>query len=195
MRWAAWMRSKEGIQSSRQRLDRFRDSYDKGRGRVHQALWFATLNLLFRQWWLPPAVRPPLLRMFGAEVGNDVRIRHGVRVHWPWKLRIGNSVWIGEGAWLLNLADVVIGDNVCISQEAVICTGGHDPRDESFAFANGEIVIESGAWLGMRSFVRPGSQIGADACIAACTTAPRVVAENVIVRASGETNVVAQRYE
>jgi putative colanic acid biosynthesis acetyltransferase WcaF len=89
----------------------------------------------------------------------------------------------------------VIGDNVCISQEAVVCTGGHDPRDESFGFANGEVVIESGAWLGMRSFVRPGSRIGIDACIAACTTAPRVVAENVILRSASDGHVVVQRYK
>jgi putative colanic acid biosynthesis acetyltransferase WcaF len=179
---------------SRQRLDRFNDSYDKGRGWIYQALWFATLNLLFRKWWLPTATRPLLLRMFGAQVGSDVLIRHNVRVQWPWKLRIGDNVWIGEGAWLMNLYDIVIGDNVCISQEAVVCTGGHDPRDESFGFSNGDVVIESGAWLGMRSFVRPGSRIGVDACIAACTPAPKIVEENVILRSDGGTNVVIQRY-
>jgi putative colanic acid biosynthesis acetyltransferase WcaF len=183
------------MHTPRQRLDHFNDSYDKGRGWIHQALWFATLNLLFKKWWLPAGMRPRLLRIFGANVGKDVLIRHDVRIQWPWKLRIGNSVWIGEGAWLINLSDIVIGDNVCISQEAVVCTGGHNPRDESFGFANGEVVIGSGAWLGMRSFIRPGSRIGADACIAACTTAPRVVAENVILRGVGATNVVVQRYE
>jgi putative colanic acid biosynthesis acetyltransferase WcaF len=183
------------LSTSRQRLDHFNDSYDKGRGWVHQALWFATLNLLFRKWWLPAGLRPPLLRIFGADVGKNVFIRHNVRVQWPWKLRIGDSVWIGEGAWLINLSNIVIGDNVCISQEAVVCTGGHDPRDASFGFANGEIVIGSGAWLGMRSFIRPGSRIGVDACIAAGTIAPRTVPENVILRSASDTNVVVQRYE
>lgn len=178
----------------RQRLDQFRDSYDKGRGKAHQALWFATLNLLFRQWWLPPRFRPWLLRMFGARVGSSVYIRHNVRVHWPWKLSIGDNVWIGEGAWLLNLASIVIGDSVCISQEAVICTGGHDPRDPSFGFANGEVIIESGAWLGMRSFILPGSRIGQDACIAAGVSAPRVVPSNVVLRSSHDVQVITDRF-
>jgi putative colanic acid biosynthesis acetyltransferase WcaF len=184
------------MNASRQRLDQFHDTYDKGRGWIHQALWFATLNLLFRQWWLPPYIRPSLLRLFGAQVGKGVHIRHNVRIHWPWKLRLGNHVWIGEGAWLLNLAPILIGDNVCISQEAAVCTGGHDPRDIGFGFANGKIVIESGAWLGMRSFIRPGSHIGQDACIASGMNAPRVVPSNVVVRPSAaDAHVIVQRFE
>jgi len=180
--------------TSRQRLDQFHDSYDKGRGMIVQAAWFASSNLLFRRWWFPARVRPHLLRMFGAQVGNCVLIRHDVRIHWPWKLQLGDSVWIGEGAWLLNLAPIVIGDNVCISQESVICTGGHDPRDEAFSFANSEILIESGAWLGLRSMVKPGSHIGRDACIAAGMIAPRVVPSNVILRSATDAQVMVERF-
>src|SRR5687767_1555381 len=53
--------------------------YDKGRPRVVQALWFAVQNLLFYQWWLPAAVRPKLLSLFGARIGRNVLIRHRVR--------------------------------------------------------------------------------------------------------------------
>jgi len=181
--------------SSRQRLDQFRDSYNKGRGVIVQATWFASSNLLFRRWWFPARVRPLFLRIFGAQVGKSVLIRHDVRIHWPWKLRLGDSVWIGEGAWLLNLAPIVIGDNVCISQESVICTGGHNPRDYSFGFANSEIHIESGAWLGLRSIVRPGSHIGRDACIAAGMIAPRIVPPNVILHPAAGGHVMVRRFE
>jgi len=99
------------------------EGYDKGRSVLWQAAWFAVLNLVFVKWWLPPRLRPPLLRLFGASVGERVLIRHRVRVLWPWKLTIGDDCWIGEGAWLLNLEPITLADDVCISQEALLCTG------------------------------------------------------------------------
>src|SRR5688500_11287320 len=92
--------------------------YDKGRGVPWQAAWFACLHLVFKKWWCPAAVRPWILRAFGATVGARVLIRHGVRIQWPWKLTIGDDVWLGEGAWVMNLEPVQIGSNACVSQEA-----------------------------------------------------------------------------
>src|ERR1041384_6974998 len=97
--------------------------YDKGRNKLWQAAWFATMNLVFMKWWLPPRFRPAILRFFGATVGERVLIRHRVRVQWPWKLTIGDDCWIGEGAWLLNLEPITLEDDVCVSQEAFLCTG------------------------------------------------------------------------
>ncbi|GAA2064434.1 hypothetical protein GCM10009722_27270 [Williamsia deligens] len=64
-----------------------------------------------------------ILRAFGASIGHGVVFRHNVRVHWPWRLTIGDNSWIGEGAWILNLERVHIGDDVCISQDVLLCTG------------------------------------------------------------------------
>jgi putative colanic acid biosynthesis acetyltransferase WcaF len=134
--------------------------YDKGRPHAIQAAWFAVQNLVFSKWWLPQSLRPRLLRLFGAEVGNNVFIRHRVRIHWPWKLRIGDNTWIGEGAWLLNLEEIHIGSNVCISQDALICTGSHDRHSPSFEFDNAPICIEDECWIATRAVVLRGVRIG-----------------------------------
>lgn len=134
-------------------------NYDKGRPVAVQALWFAVSHLVFQKWWCPSRVRVEILRRFGAHVGERVLIRQRVRVHWPWKLRIGSDVWIGEGAWLLNLEEISIGDNVCISQEAFLCTGSHDPRSPTMEFDNAEVVVHDGAWVGARALVLRGSTI------------------------------------
>ena len=42
-------------------------------------------------------------------------IKSNVNIKYPWFFRIGKNSWIGEGAWIGNLADVTMGDNVCIS--------------------------------------------------------------------------------
>lgn len=160
----------------RQDLSRFTTAgYDKGRSRAVQALWFATMNLAFSQWWCPAAVRVRLLKLFGARVGEGVLIRHRVRILWPWKLSIGDNSWIGEGAWLLNLEPIDIGADVCVSQEAFLCTGGHDHRSVDFRYRNGPIVVGDGAWIGARAVVLPGVTVGARSVVGATTTVPRDV--------------------
>jgi putative colanic acid biosynthesis acetyltransferase WcaF len=133
--------------------------YDKGRPVVVQALWFAVMNLLFMKWWFPPRLRPPLLRAFGARIGERVFIRHRVRVLWPWKLSIGDDCWIGEDAWLLDLEPITIEHDVCISQGAFLCTGGHDHRDPGFEYDNGPIHLGAGAWIAARATVLRGAHV------------------------------------
>ena len=135
--------------------------YDKGRSVLWQAAWFATMNLVFSAWWLPARFRPGILRAFGARVGRGVLIRHRVRVLWPWKLSIGDDCWIGEGAWLLNLQPIVIEHDVCVSQEALLCTGSHRHRDPAFGFDNAAIQVGAGAWIAARAVVLRGSQVPA----------------------------------
>ncbi len=130
--------------------------YERGRSVVHQALWFATAKLAWQQWWFPARLRPWVLRKFGAQIGDRVLIRHGVRVHLPWKLAVGNDVWIGEDAWIINLEQVSIGDDVCVSQGAMICAGSHDRHSPTFEFDNAPILIERGSWIAARAIVLRG---------------------------------------
>jgi putative colanic acid biosynthesis acetyltransferase WcaF len=157
-----------------------RATYDKGRGRVWQALWFAVSMSLFTRWWFPASFRPRLLRFFGAKVGNDVYIRHSVRIHWPWKLSIGDQSWLGEGAWFLNLAPIVLGSNVCISQEALLLTGSHDRRSSSFRHKNAELQVGDGAWVCARAILLPGAEVGCHAVISAASVVQGRVPPNVV---------------
>jgi putative colanic acid biosynthesis acetyltransferase WcaF len=141
--------------------------YDKGRPLLTQALWFAVMNLVFMKWWCPARLRVSILRAFGAEIGAGVVIRHRVRVLWPWKLRIADNVWIGESAWLLNLEMIDIGHDVCVSQDAFLCTGSHLRRSPTFDYDNGPIVLESAVWIGARATVLRGVTVGRGAVVSA----------------------------
>jgi putative colanic acid biosynthesis acetyltransferase WcaF len=141
--------------------------YDKGRSVLWQAAWFAVMNLVFVKWWLPARLRPVILRAFGARVGERVLIRHRVRVLWPWKLSIGDDCWIGEGAWLLNLEPITIERDVCVSQEAFLCTGSHLHRDPAFEFDNAPIHVGAGAWIAARATVLRGAVVSRGAVIGA----------------------------
>ena len=116
--------------------------YDKGRGTATQVAWLLTWGAVGSRWWCSPGVRASILRAFGASIGRGTVIRHNVRIHWPWKLAVGDHSWIGEGAYLLNLEPITIGRNVCISQQVMLCTGSHDRRSPTFEYDNGPITVE-----------------------------------------------------
>ncbi|MBK6873781.1 MAG: hypothetical protein IPG94_21050 [Kineosporiaceae bacterium] len=86
---------------------------------------------------------------------------------WPWKLSIGNDCWIGEDAWLLNLEQITIENDVCLSQGALLCTGSHNHRDPAFGYDNGPIHVGTGAWIAARALVLRGTEVPAGAVVSA----------------------------
>jgi len=141
------------------RLDLFEDTksqFDRGAPRYKEIIWmlfgsFLLSSGLPRLWW-----RAKLLRLFGAKVGKGVVIKAGVRVKFPWRLRIGDYCWIGEGVWIENLADVVIGSQCSISQDVYLCTGSHDWGAKAFDLITRPIRIEDHVWLCAKSVVGLG---------------------------------------
>ncbi|HEY1832713.1 MAG TPA: hypothetical protein VGG38_20920 [Acidimicrobiales bacterium] len=155
--------------------------YDAGRSLSWKVAWFVAQNLLFDRWWFPAKLRPGLLRAFGARVGQGCLIRHGVRVHWPWNVTLGHYVWIGEGAWLHSLVDIVVEDDVCISQRAAIVTGGHDHRDPHFSYDNGPVLLRSGSWVAVGATVLRGVTVGRNAVVGAGAVAYRDVPDDTVL--------------
>lgn len=141
--------------------------YHRGRGLPTQIAWLLISRSVLFRWWMPNRARVAVLRAFGAKIGPGALIRHDVKIHWPWKLAVGESSWIGEGAWILNLENVAIGSNSCISQGALLCTGSHDRFSATFEFDNGPIIIGDQVWVAARATVLRGVRIGDGATIAA----------------------------
>ncbi|HXX91426.1 MAG TPA: hypothetical protein VEI83_14500 [Acidimicrobiales bacterium] len=141
--------------------------YDAGRSLAWRVGWFAAQNLLFDRWWFPASLRPGLLRLFGAQVGRNCLIRHGVRVHWPWNLRIGDDVWIGEFAWLHSLVEIGIEDDVCVSQRASVVTGSHHHDDPAFSYDNAPVLLRHGCWIATGAIVLRGVTVGRNAVVGA----------------------------
>ncbi len=148
-------------------LSRFNNSdYDPGRSFLVRAAWLLFGLPLLRCSILPSsAFRRALLRFFGAEIGEGAVIKPGVRIKYPWNLRAGNHCWLGEDSWFDNLAMVTMGDHVCVSQGAYLCTGNHDWADLAFSLITSPIHIEDGAWVAARASIGPGVVIGQGAVV------------------------------
>jgi len=135
-------------------LSKYNIDWYKPGGKLVRLLWFF-VNAIFLQSKLNPfsGFNVLLLRIFGAKIGKGAVVRPGVNIKYPWKLVIGNNVWIGESVWIDNLDDVVIGNNVCVSQGAMLLCGNHNYKKSSFDLMLGKIIIEDGVWIGAKSIV------------------------------------------
>lgn len=128
-----------------------------GASRVKQILWYYVNIIVFKSALLPASgIKVKLLKLFGAKMGTNVVVKPNVNIKYPWLLQIGNHCWIGENVWIDNLSHVTIGNNVCLSQGAMLLTGNHDYTKESFDLIVREIVLEDGVWIGARAVVCPG---------------------------------------
>jgi putative colanic acid biosynthesis acetyltransferase WcaF len=135
--------------------------FDRGAPRWKEVLWVALKLLFFMSSWpWPSAWRVALLKAFGAKIGDRVVIRSRVNITFPWRLTLGNDVWIGEETFLLTLAPILIEDDVCISQRAFLCTGSHDFRLDDFPLVTRPITVRRSSWVAAQVFLAPGVEIG-----------------------------------
>jgi len=165
-----------------------------GRSVVVVLLWGLVERLLVaNQLQVSSRLRAATLRAFGADIGEGVILRPGLRVRFPWKLRIGPRSWIGEDVWLHNQDQLTIGHDVVISQGSFITTGSHAHRRD-MALITSPIVIEDGAWITARCVVTGGVRVGRSALVAPNSVVNRDVAPNTVV-GSRSVEVLGQRFD
>ena len=134
---------------------------------VGRLLW-SIVSPLFR--WSPRPLfgwRRFLLRLFGAQVGDQAHVYPSARVYLPWMLTLGEQASIGEWALIYNLGPVKIGDQATISHRAHLCAGTHDYRDPALPLLRLPIEIGARAWVCADAFVGPGRCVGEGAVVGA----------------------------
>ena len=158
------------------------DSYLRGASRMKELLWWLVRSLFFAPCFpIPSKIKVAALRAFGAKVGEGVVIRSRVNVTFPWRLEIGDHVWIGDEVMILSLDRVRIGSHCCISQRAFLCTGSHDFSKESFDLITREIEIGESCWVGAQAFVGPGVVMRkASRCLAGAVVVKEVMEGQVV---------------
>jgi putative colanic acid biosynthesis acetyltransferase WcaF len=123
-----------------------------------------------------------LLSLFGAKIGNNVKIYGSVKVYFPWQFEIGAGSSVGENALIYNLGYVKIGSNTTVSQRVHVCAGTHDYRYLEMPLIREKITIGNNCWICADSFLCPGVKIGDFSIVAANST----VSKNIL-----DWNVVA----
>ena len=112
--------------------------------------------------------RMKLVRLFGAQTGNDSCYYRSVRIFAPWNLEIVNHVMLGPSVDIYNKAKVTIGKSVIISREVFLCTASHDISSPTMELVTKPIVIGDNVWIGAKATILPGVTIGEGAVVGAC---------------------------
>ena len=168
--------------------------FTRGAPAWKEALWIAAKWLFFDTivpW--PSALRVALLRVFGARVGARVVIRAKVNISFPWRLSLGDDVWLGEETLILSLAPVTIESSVCISQRAFLCAGSHRFTAPKFDLVTKPIVVRRGSWIAAQAFIGAGVEIGEGSAVSAGSIVIENVPPGSLVR--GNPAVVVKRFD
>ena len=169
--------------------------FDKGAGFIKTTLWYFVNALVVRASWNPfMGIKIALLRAFGAKIGKGLVIKNEVRIKSPWNLTIGDNCWLGEGCWIDNLDKVNIGNDVCVSQGAMLLTGNHDYTVPNMPYRNAPIVIEDGAWIGAKSVVCPGVKVHRNAILTVGSVATKDLEGNGIYQGNPARKIRERRF-
>lgn len=143
------------------------EAFQRGASRWKELLWLLCSAVLFRHsLTMLNSLKVQALKVFGAKVGTGVVIKPSVTIKFPWKLTIGDHVWIGEKVWIDNLDQVTIGNHCCLSQGAMLLCGNHNYKKVTFDLITAPITLEDGVWIGAQSLVCPGVKCGSHSVLA-----------------------------
>lgn len=134
--------------------------------------------------WTPKpanAWRLWVLRRFGAELHGRPFVHGRARIAQPWNLLLHDRACLGADAVAYSLGRIEIGAGATIAQEAYLCTGTHAFGSPALELCTATIRIGPGAFIGARSFILPGVEIGARAIVGAAAVVTRDVAPDTIV--------------
>lgn len=108
-----------------------------------------------------------VLRLYGARIGRNCAVHHGLQVRAPRKLQLGNDCFIAENVVLDARGGLTIGAHVSVNSNAQIWTAQHDWRSPSFAYVSAPVTIGDRAWISARATILPGLDIGEGGVVAA----------------------------
>lgn len=131
------------------------------REKIARLAWALAYRLLFRMtfhnWY---GIRAAIVRLFGARLGRNVRLRRTVRIEIPWNLEIADDVSVGDEVILYSLGPIRIGARTFISQYAHLCAGTHDHTRGDYPLLRCPITIGQDCWIAVDAFVGPGVTVG-----------------------------------
>jgi len=164
------------------------------RDRLKQLMWEWSWTLLCK--WTPKpfnAWRLFILRIFGATIRGKPFVHQRAKIEKPENLILKHRACLGDGATAYSLGLIEIQEGATIAQEAYLCAGTHDFSKESMQLLTLEIKVEDGAFVGARSFIMPGTTIGKNSIVGACSVVTKKVPANSTVAGNPSKIIVKKK--
>jgi acetyltransferase-like isoleucine patch superfamily enzyme len=143
--------------------------------------------------FMPTRTIAPLLRTYGAKIGERVRFKSPLVVHNSaldsgrhYKhLQVGSDCYFGRELFLDLQDQIIIEDEVTISHRVMILThtdAGSSPlKDESIRTSQAPVIIRRGAYIGANVTILEGVEIGELSIVGAGAVVTRSVSPGTVV--------------
>ena len=130
-----------------------------------------------------PETRQTILRKLVGELGENVLVRPPFYVDYGYQISIGSGSVLNYGAVLLDVAPIVLGEDVQLGPSVQLLTPTH-PLDAETRRAKWEagkpITVRDNAWLGGGAIVCPGVTIGENTVVGAGAVVTKDLPPNVL---------------
>ena len=124
-----------------------------------------------------------LIRMILGNAGKNVWIESPFFCDYGYNIEVGENFYTNFNCTILDVAKVVIGDNVMFAPNVSLYTAGHplhpDSRNSGYEYGIG-ITIGNNVWIGGNTVVNPGVSIGDNAVIGSGSVVTKDIPANVI---------------
>ena len=124
-----------------------------------------------------------LIRSILGKAGANINVLAPFHCDYGKHIEVGNNFVANYNCVILDVAKVIIGDNVMFGPNVSILTAGHpvhaSSRNSGYEYGI-EITIGNSVWIGGNSVVNPGVQIGDNAVIGSGSVVTRNIPANVI---------------
>lgn len=154
--------------------------------KIKRAIWNIVALFLFRPFGTKifRTWRILILKILGADLKWDSEVYCSVKIWAPWNLKMGHRACLGPDVICYNQDNVILEDDVVVSQYSYLCTASHDVNmlntaNDSLIIA--PITIKEKAWIGSRAFIGLGVIIGKAAVVGATASVYKDVEDNHIV--------------
>lgn len=154
--------------------------------KIKRAIWNIVTVILFRPFGTKifRTWRILILKIFGADIKWDSEVYCSVKIWAPWNLKMGHRACLGPDVICYNQDNVILEDDVVVSQYSYLCTASHDVNmlntvNDSLIIA--PITIKEKAWIGSKAFIGLGVTIGKAAVVGATASVYKDVEDNHIV--------------
>lgn len=132
------------------------------------------------------AIRYILLKSVNDNIGNNISIHPGCYLFSVDKLEIGDNVSIHPMCYIDATGGIKIGSDVSIAHGTTILSTSHSFGDKGISIKYQEILsreteIGNNVWIGCKSTVLYGVNIGSGSIVGACSLVNKNVPKNTIV--------------
>jgi acetyltransferase-like isoleucine patch superfamily enzyme len=143
--------------------------------------------------FLPTRAIAPVLRAYGAKIGERVRFKSPLVIHnsaleagcFYQQLQVGSDCYFGRELFLDLQDSITIEDRVTISHRVMILThtdAGSSPlKDESIQTSQAPVIIRRGAYIGANVTILEGVEIGELSIVGAGAVVTKSVPSGTVV--------------